>query len=317
MKSIEELERISMELEKANENMVRNEVLIKQVVILEARLTRQEKHLFNLFKAYEKEQKDVDQLKSLSFKSFYHTLRKDKEAAIEKEEREALEAKVKADRLKYEIESDKSKLELLQSRQVSPDHLENKVKELLEEKYSLMKTYRPDSCEQINGLNSDAYEKQKALKEIDEAIGAGNEVLRSIDAVQGSLRSAENWGTYDMLGGGMMATMIKRDHMKAAMDLTNHLSLTIKRFSDELDDISESFEATLDMDSFLGTADYLFDGLFVDMSVQSRINDAQNQMTALDHRVSRLIQNLDRDKADVQKQMTDIKEQIRKTIIQA
>lgn len=317
MNTIEQLQGISKALDTANEAMVTNENLIKQIVTMERRLVRQEKQLFELFEAYKKEQKDVERLKSLSLQNFFHTLKNDKDDVLEKEEREALEAKVRADRLKYEIEADKSKLDLYKARKVDPSVLDKQVKKLLEEKYDLMKTFKPQHCDQIKGLNEEALKLHMNLKEVDEAIEAGGEVMKRVEAVSNSLKSAENWGTYDMLGGGLMSTMIKRDHMQTAVDLSNDLSLSMKRFSDELEDISESFEATLNLDGFLGTADYFFDGLLVDMSVQEKIHDAQNQIIALDNRVIQLMNNLKRDKADVQREMTNIKEQIKETIVNA
>ncbi|HOL13376.1 MAG TPA: hypothetical protein PLQ98_05815 [Bacillota bacterium] len=40
------------------------------------------------------------------------------------------------------------------------------------------------------------------MKEINEARRAGNEVLRLLDEVERNLKSARNWGFYDMIGGG-------------------------------------------------------------------------------------------------------------------
>ena len=43
-----------------------------------------------------------------------------------------------------------------------------------------------------------------ALREIDEAIRAGEQALDSLREAKNQLNSARNWGIYDMIGGGLI-----------------------------------------------------------------------------------------------------------------
>jgi len=48
----------------------------------------------------------------------------------------------------------------------------------------------------------------------------------------------------------------------------------------------------LGIDDFLGFADWFFDGLLVDWMVQSKINNAKDQINSLDEKIDSLINRL-------------------------
>jgi hypothetical protein len=49
---------------------------------------------------------------------------------------------------------------------------------------------------------------------MDEAVSAGNAVIERLGNVIESLRSAESWGTWDMLGGGENSKYSDKDSSK-------------------------------------------------------------------------------------------------------
>ena len=56
-------------------------------------------------------------------------------------------------------------------------------------------------------------------REMKEAIDAGERALSSLGSAQEKLNSAGNWGIFDILGGGLFSTMIKRSKMDDAQRL--------------------------------------------------------------------------------------------------
>jgi hypothetical protein len=50
------------------------------------------------------------------------------------------------------------------------------------------------------------------------------------------------------------------------------------RFSREVADVDRTLNTDLDLDGFMGFADFFFDSFFVDMIVQGKINDAKRQI---------------------------------------
>ena len=115
-------------------------------------------------------------------------------------------------------------------------------------------------------------------REIREAMQAGLEALNYLNQAKDCLNSAGNWGIVDMLGGGMLTTLIKRSKMKDADALVQQARSAMKRFQKELMDVDNIPEFRIETGDFLTFADYFFDGIVADWLVQSKINDAKRQV---------------------------------------
>lgn len=115
-------------------------------------------------------------------------------------------------------------------------------------------------------------------REVNEAMAAGREALARLKEARNLLDSAGNWGIVDMLGGGLLTTMIKRSKMKDADAVMQEARQALKRFQKELMDVENIPEFHIEMGDFLAFADYFFDGIIADVMVQSRINDARRQV---------------------------------------
>ena len=119
---------------------------------------------------------------------------------------------------------------------------------------------------------------QDRKREIYEAINAADYALRCLYDAQDYLRSARNWGIYDILGGGMLATFVKRSKMRDASDCIQEAKRAVATFRRELADVDRAMPLAINEGDFWGFADYFFDGFFADMMVQSQISDAQAQV---------------------------------------
>ena len=72
------------------------------------------------------------------------------------------------------------------------------------------------------------------LREIDEAVRAADDALAYLRRAARSLGSARNYGVWDILGGGFLATMLKHSKLdKARVEMENARD-AMRRFSDEL-----------------------------------------------------------------------------------
>ena len=115
-------------------------------------------------------------------------------------------------------------------------------------------------------------------RELKEAIDAGERALTSLREAQKNLDSAGNWGFFDMLGGGMIASMVKHQKMNNATMYMEDAKRDLNIFKRELQDVSVPLEMRIDIGSFLSFADFFFDGFLADYLVQSKINDAKEQV---------------------------------------
>ena len=136
-----------------------------------------------------------------------------------------------------------------------------------------------------------AYEKEK--KEIMEAMAAGDDAIYYLEGAMEKLNSAGNWGIADILGGGMIISAVKRSRMREAQREMEKAKQAMRRFSNEVADVDRSMNTDLDLDGFMGFADFFFDSFFIDMMVQSKINDAKRQIQAALEQVEEVCDILD------------------------
>ena len=129
-------------------------------------------------------------------------------------------------------------------------------------------------------------------KEKREAVDAGYRALRSLQAAQDNLDSAKNWGLWDMFGGGLIFTMLKQSKMDSAKQNMEQAKYDLREFSQELRDVSISYELDIETGDFLSFADWFFDGFFVDWMVQDRINKAREQVSEAIRQVDDVLRKL-------------------------
>ncbi|RAJ01310.1 hypothetical protein DET54_102801 [Paenibacillus pabuli] len=225
----------------------------------------------------QKEQNDVDRLNSMTLSAFFYHLIGKKEDRLEKEELELMGSKAEYDtacQMLTDIQEQRSHVqrELDGQRQYRFWQSDYKVlwgkkeDDLLEKDVELQQM--AEDREHLSG----------ELQELNEADREGQYLLVALERAKKALSSAGNWGVYDMMGGGVISTHIKRSRMDdaqvAIMDAGRHL----RRFQKELEDVKMAVNTELHLGGLLSFADYFFDNLFVDWMVQDKIRKAETQV---------------------------------------
>ena len=146
---------------------------------------------------------------------------------------------------------------------------------------------------------------------MDEALSAGRAASWALSRAAGELSSAENWGFYDMLGGGLIATAVKHGHIDDARQAAGEAQVLLSRFRTELSDVQVSARLTLDMGELATFFDYVFDDFFSDWVVQSRIQDAQAGVSATAGQVDALLARLEGTRADALRRQASLEEELR------
>lgn len=129
-------------------------------------------------------------------------------------------------------------------------------------------------------------------KELEEAINAGENALFSLRKAKDNLDSAKNWGIWDLFGGGFITDMIKHSKLNNASSYMEDARHDLKVFQRELRDVNSNIEFGLDIGDFLTFADFFFDGIIADYMVQSKINNARNQVDEAIVRVEAILRQL-------------------------
>ena len=129
-------------------------------------------------------------------------------------------------------------------------------------------------------------------KEIREAIQAGEAALSSLRKAQEKLDSARNWGIFDIVGGGFMSSLIKHSRMDDASAYIEDAKRKLTVFERELGDIKVSADLSMELGSFMRFADTFMDNIFVDVMVQSRINEVITGIDNISGRVREILARL-------------------------
>jgi len=246
----------------------RNENLI---TIARKKLDEQKKHLNKLSKILDKEKYDVKKLETLSITGLFYELLGTKEKRLDKERQEFIAAKLKHDSCKSTLVAIEGDIHSLENHIKKHGDPETEYKNILKEKETLLLKSEDKKTSQflenLVDLNMDK-------KEITEALTAGTRVLKALEDVILLLKGAKNWGTFDLLGGGLIATAVKHSKMDKAKQAISKVQSLLHKFHQELSDvkISSGTKMGVDISSFNTFADYFFDGLIFDWIVQSKIN---------------------------------------------
>lgn len=131
-------------------------------------------------------------------------------------------------------------------------------------------------------------------REMKEAMEAGERALSTLRYAQEKLNSAGNWGIFDMFGGGLFSTIMKRSKMDEAQNLMESAKMDLQRFQKELRDVHIPFDLKMEVSSFLSFADFFFDGFVADYLVQSKISDAKTQVADAIYKVEQILNELKR-----------------------
>lgn len=243
-----------------------------------------------------REEADVDELEGISLASFWARLKGEREERLDQERREALAAKARYDAARRALEDLEGRLTSVQKERDSLLTQQSRYQALLEEKEELLRRMGGEQARELIRLEEENREIQRQLREVQEAASAGVEALRALEEMGFALDSASNWGTWDIFGGGMLATMAKHSAMDDAQRLADQARWALSRFRTEMADVSAVEVPDVEIGGFAAMADYLFDGLFADLYVQGQISDAQAGVSRSLDQVTQLLSSLDRER---------------------
>lgn len=236
-----------------------------------------------------KEQKDVTKLENASFSKIMFTVLGKLDQQLEKEETEAAHAKAIYYVHKQAYEEAVYQVQKLNEEFLSLQYVANKI---LEVKHNLKQEMISQDSELFE-LDTKRAKCSGQLKEIEEAIHAGQNAQRQATKVLDILSSANNWALYDMLGGGVVSDMMKYQKLDEAQEELEYLQQKISSFQRELADVD--LELIVSKTSFSFSTrmfDIAFDNIFSDYSVRSNINSAKTDMNTVISKIEKALELL-------------------------
>lgn len=260
------------------------------------------------------ETEDVSKLESLSITGLFYSILGSKEKQLEKERQELLSAKLKYDECCNSIsviERDLASYEESYKRYIGAD---SEYEIAMKRKEELILKSNDENTNKLIELMDKNAELEVMKKEVNEALKAGEIVKDEISNVMKSLESAENWGTWDMMGGGFLATSAKHSRIDEAREYAHNAKIALRRFQNELSDIDLTADFEINIGSFEKFADYFFDGLISDWVVQSRIRESSESVSYVGNDVNKVMRVLKEKLTTVDNDLISISKNIKQLI---
>lgn len=290
---------LKMEINRREKAKRKQQTLAEQ---LETALHKKQEYWTRL----KEEQKDVEDLDRFSILKVVRTWTGKQDVIREKEisELAAIEAKYR--------EIEKTVIDLEKDITVNERELEKgdwesldlEWKQIIEKKKQWLLVNNHAEATRLERLYEQKTILATSIREIIEAITAGNEAKIALKRALKSLESAKDYSTWDtFLGGGIIATSLKHSKLDESEEEIHYAQRSLQRFHTELLDIQKiSFEnIAIERESFVTFADYVFDDIFSAWSTHSKINNSIDRM-------EQTLQNLLSISDQLQKQLKETQE---------
>ena len=256
------------------------------------------------------EQKDVDRLEGRSLAAFFYNVIGKMDEKLDAERREAYAARVKYDAAARELAGVEADLRSCESELASLRGCEQRYEAVLQQKADALKASGGANAEQILQIEEKIAALEVRKKELKEAISAGTAAFRTSEQVMDNLDSAEGWGAWDIMGGGLIADIAKHSDLDEAQEKVEQLQGQLRKFKTELADVTINADMQVSIDGFLRFADYFFDGQFTDWAVMDEIDNAQQKVKNTQNQISSMISQLQQMLEDADAQQAELKEQM-------
>lgn len=261
------------------------------------------------------EKADVDKLEGYGLTGLFYSILGTKDERLEKERQEYLAAKLKYDESVQAVEEIQSEVERLGVELNSCSEAQAEYDRLLEEKRQLLSAAGDGRAEALMDLSERLGDLESDRKELGEAVQAGESAKHSLERVQSALASAKNWGTWDMLGGGGVATWVKHSKIDSAKEEARVAQRRLRQFQEELADADQRLHVSLDdIGGFSKFADFFFDGLIADWIVQSKVQEASGACESALRKVSSALTECRRQLTQVERDAEQVATEKRKFV---
>jgi len=310
------LEELNKQLVEVKEKMRIRQKLQGDLIQIQQILSEERARLKQLEAELKKEGADVEKLEELSLTGLFYQILGGKEEQLKKERQKYLTVKLKYDECRDSVSALIEDQDELNKKISAYGAIDSQYRSILVAKEKLIAEAHDENTERLIRFSEELADVQSDVKELEEAISAGNAILEGLGSVINSLKSAKNWGTWDMLGSGVISTAIKHSRIDDARKSAHQAQQLLRRFQRELADVESNTELTIDIGSFTKFADYFFDGLIVDWVVQSRISRSLESTVQVQKAVRDIISSLKQSMMKAQKEANRISKE-RRTLLES
>ncbi|NLK26757.1 MAG: hypothetical protein GX306_00205 [Clostridiales bacterium] len=283
---------INARMERELQGIYRLQKIEAMLSVLRKEETELENKIAELRVILSKEDLDVTKLENKSLAFIFYSVLGNIDEKIQKEKQEALAAKLKVDQVENESKEIKQRITEYTLEKKQYQDCASNYKKLYDEKKELLMKSDPRIADRLLNLQEGISKAKNNIREIQEAIAKGNQAISLMDKTLRSLDKAEGWGTWDIMGGGLVSNISKHSHLDDAKATAEKVQVTLYEFRTELADIQIYRNIQINTGGFGKFADFFFDGLIADWVMQSRIREAQKSVRNVKGQVEMVILKL-------------------------
>ena len=245
-----------IELRRLREQTARQAMLRSRLEGLQRRHSQLAEQERELYTDRVEEAEDVENLEGRSLARYFYSLFGSLDERLDKERTEARAAAVKHDAVLNELEDVEMEMASVESELSTLAGCERRYDELLERKAEALKASGTGAGARLREIERELSQVEYRRRETEEAMNAGRYAESAAEDVINCLSGASTWGV----------------HIDNAQRAMERLRSALRRFGAELEDVGGRVDVS--MGDFMGFADVFFDNVFVDMAVNSRINNS-------------------------------------------
>ena len=291
------MDKIQQEIKATLEEYQNAQKVEKHLTQLNKRIEEHRATLEKFAGLMEQEYEDFDALNKMSMKSLFYKALGSKEEQIEKEKQEYLRASLKFDETKKSLELLEYEYNILEKKLNKSAGIADRLNLLVKQREQLLIRQNTVTGRQLLAITKEIEAQHRFIRELREAIIAGESALVLVQEIAGYLRTARNWGNWDMASRGRrgIQTHLKHSNIDKARARVHNAKHLLTRFEDELRDVYSDFDQmnfSLELDSFSRFADIFFDNLITDWIVQQKIHNAYANVSSVKDRVVRMVGTL-------------------------
>ena len=244
---------------------------------------------------------DVQRLEKNGMSSLFKKILGDHEQQLEKERQEYLQEVLSYNSYIDELEILKYEQNLLVAKVSHKLEAENLYKLLISDKERTIKLSHPKIAVALKKIDNLIHVSNQVIKETEEAIESGNDVLQHLNLMIQNLKYVKQWGLYRMQGKGRYSSYEKKGYVDKAQKLVGVIQVKFNIFEKELQDLYPEYDLNMDNYHFKAFVDNFYDGLITDWIIVKKLQVALNGTVAATHKVNRLLSMLDLEKEKTEK----------------
>ena len=298
-----------------SEQVARKKQLDAQIDALRQEERKLEKHVLELDRQRRREEIEVEQLEEGGWKTLLLRMTGKMEQRLSQEQAELVAAQAKYEAAVKGLHQVKAELDHLCTERMPLQGCEQQYEKAYQEKKAALRASVVPQADIMIQAEDEIRRCENILRELKEAISAGQKARQTANTVASSLEDANGLATWDMLGGGFLADMAKHSQLEDAQAQMEQLQRELRKFKTELADVTVEADLKVTVDGFLYVADFFFDGLFADWAVKDEIHKFQSQVNTIREKIHAMLAKLERMKMDTEHRLQTAQHQLQAVVL--